>query len=337
MVFNRPFAQTICIERSKVKIPFFNRAVSSRQVSRKHLGLLLGLVGVTVFGATLPVTRIAVVLFDPWFITFGRALLGGFVALLVLASLGLKFPRTHKWPIMAACALVVFGFPGFMALAMVTVPAVRGGLVLGILPLMTAFFATLIGNERPSLPFWFWSVLGAGLVTLFVLGNDAGAGQGAQPGLMPGDLWLLLAAICASLGYVILAGISRFMPGWQAISWAIAAGLPVSLAGSAIFWRPQYLQASGQQVLAFAYLGIFSAYVGFFAWNAGLKLGGMARVGQVQLLQTFITFAFAMLLLGESVDIRTLVFALLVFVVVLMGQRARVDKVFPAPSDSNRH
>ncbi len=178
LVFNRPLAQTVCIERSKVRIPFFNRVVSSGHVPEKYLGLLLGFVGIVVFGATLPVTRIAVILFDPWFITFGRALLGGFVALLVLAALGLKFPRDHKWQIMAACALVVFGFPGFMALAMVTVPAVRGGLVLGILPLMTAFFATLIGNERPSLPFWFWSALGAGLVTLFVLGNDTGAGQG---------------------------------------------------------------------------------------------------------------------------------------------------------------
>jgi len=294
-------------------------------LSNKHAGMLLGFIGVVIFGATLPVTKIAVTLFDPWFVTFGRALMGGIIALVILISLRKAIPYTHMWQILLAASLVIVGFPGFMGVAMLTVPAVHGGLVLGILPLATAFFAALIGNERPSFMFWVWGVLGALLVTIFAL-YDNGTSLG-NFGFVLGDFWLLLAALCAALGYVVLARISRFMAGWEAISWTIIVALPLSLVGSIVFWDAKYINASTEQFLAFSYLGIFSAYLGFFAWNSGLKLGGMARVGQVQLLQTFITFGFAALLLGENVPLGALGFALAVLVVIVLGQRSRIENV----------
>jgi drug/metabolite transporter (DMT)-like permease len=60
--------------------------------------------------------------------------------------------------------LLVYGFPAFSSVAMQTVPASHGGVVLGVLPLMTATFAALFGGERPGLAFWAWSLTGAALV-----------------------------------------------------------------------------------------------------------------------------------------------------------------------------
>jgi len=51
----------------------------------------------------------------------------------------------------------------------------------------------------------------------------------------------------------------------------------------------------------FAYVSIFSMFVGFLFWYRGLALGGMARVGQLQLFQTFAGLGLAALLLGETV------------------------------------
>src|SRR5256885_14767185 len=47
----------------------------SRTTARQ--ALLLGLLGVTIFGLTLPATRLAVADFDPLFVTAGGALVGG--------------------------------------------------------------------------------------------------------------------------------------------------------------------------------------------------------------------------------------------------------------------
>jgi len=286
--------------------------------SNRRLGMMFGLIGVIIFSATLPATRIAVGVFDPWFVTFGRALIATIAAIFTLALFRRAIPWQHGLQLLWAGLFVVVGFPGFMGLAMLTVPAAHGSVVLGVLPLATALFAALFGGERPSFMFWFWGFTGAVLVTVFALLDGGGEGFAV------GDMWLLLAALSASCGYVFLAKLTHHMAGWEAISWALVITLPISLAGTIATYDPAYLQAPAFEISAFLYLGLFSMFIGFFAWNTGLKLGGIARVGQLQLLQTFITLAIAALLLGEVVSLQTIMFALAVLVVIVMGQRARV-------------
>ena len=42
-------------------------------------------------------------------------------------------------------------------------------------------------------------------------------------------------------------------------------------------------------------------FLGFFAWYHGLALGGVAKIGQVQLAQPVLTLFWAALVLGEHV------------------------------------
>ena len=155
--------------------------------------MALGLVGVAIFGATLSVTKLALVGLSPGFITFGRATLASVAAAVALLALRRPFPAQRVGPIFAAGFLMVYAFPGLMALAMETVPAVHGGVVLGIRPLATAAFGALIVEERPSPAFWFWGATGAALVVVFTL-HDSELRPAA------GDLWLLASGLCAALG-----------------------------------------------------------------------------------------------------------------------------------------
>ena len=188
----------------------------------------------------------------------------------------------------------MFGFPGFATLAMQSVPASHGGVFLGLLPLMTAVFAALIGNEKPGPLFWCVGVLGAALVVTFsLLRTDF------HPGV--GDFWLLAASLSASLGYVLSGRLSRDMPGGATISWALILTLPLSMAGTIVSWNSGIQEPQAPAIWALSYLGLFSMFAGFLFFNAGLATGGIARVGQVQLLQTFVTLALSALLLGETV------------------------------------
>ena len=67
-------------------------------------------------------------------------------------------------------------------------------------------------------------------------------------------------------------------------------------------------------------------FLGFFAWNTGLSLGGLARVGQLQLLQPFGTLAIAAVILGESISISTVGFTIAIVAIVAMGRLAKVDR-----------
>lgn len=286
--------------------------------SSPALGLLLGLTGVTVFAATLPATRLALDGFSPWFITHGRAVLASLAAVATLIALRQRFPRKHAAALIAAGVLLVFGFPGFMAIGMQTVGASHGGVVLGILPLATAIFAALLAGEKPSLLFWLCGFAGTILVVAFAIRDG-----GMQ--LAPGDLWLFLAGISASLGYVISGRLARFMPGWQVISWALVLTLPGSLAGTLLTWEPIFADASARALTALTYLGLGSMFLGFFAWNSGLALGGIARIGQLQLLQTFITIAISAILLGEVITTEMIGFAVAIVAIVALGRKAGVS------------
>ena len=136
--------------------------------------------------------------------------------------------------------------------------------MLAILPLATSIFATLIAGERPSIMFWICGVAGAALVVTFALRDG-----GMQ--LSTGDLWLFLAAVLVSIGYVISGRLSRKMPGWEVICWALIVTAPLSIAGTAFSWGDGFSTATLTQSAAFLYLGLGSMFLGFFAWNVGLR------------------------------------------------------------------
>lgn len=282
------------------------------------LGLVLGAVGVTIFGLTLPMTRIALDGFSPLFITFGRAVIASAAAGTALLVLGKRWPRGAFPALFLAGICLVFGFPIFSSIAMQSLPAAHGGVVLGLLPLLTSIFAVIVDGERPSPVFWLCGVAGAALVVAF---------SARQSGfhLEVGDLWLLASAISASLGYVLSARLARRLSGWEVISWALVVMLPLSLIGAALTYSSGVTAPGHAAIGALLYHGLLSMFGGFIFWNAGLAIGGISRVAQIQLMQTFVTLLFSAILLGEHIGIETIIFAIAVAFVVWLGRKARIS------------
>ena len=285
------------------------------------LGYIWGFIGVVIFSLTLPFSHIAVKEFDPLFISVGRTVLAAIIAAPIL------FLTHQAWPDMADLKQlffvvlgVIFGFPILSTIAMKTAPASHGSVVLALLPLGTAFMSTIFAGERPSLAFWGWSILGSAMVVVYVLW-DGGIGLHAA------DSLLVLAVIAASMGYAAGGNLSRKLGGWQVICWALVVALPLTLPLTIYFAREVSGGESVQSWLCFLYLALMSQLIGFFAWNKGLAMGGVARVGQVQLLQTFMTQVAAWGLMGEALTLRSLAFAGAVATCVWFGRRAQIKKI----------
>lgn len=289
------------------------------KIISNHIGFLLALVSVLIFSTTLPITRHALGEFSPWFITFTRALIPGLLAIPVI----MLFSKNHFFyltpKLIIAGLLLGYGFPGFSALAVQTVEANHAGVVLGIMPLLTALMATLIAGERPSLAFWFWSMIGAALVIIFVAGPNLRA-------LSLGDFWLFCAALSATTGYVLSGQMTKYMPGWEVICRALIFCLPISALGTYLTWTKPFSSFSNLGTMELLYLGLFPMFIGFFSWNAALARDGMAKIGQTQLIQPFFTIGLSALVLGEHITGATLAFALAVSVTVLMARKARITR-----------
>lgn len=279
----------------------------------ENKGMLLGLIGVTLFGLTLPATRMALESFHPIFIATGRALLATVLAVIYLVAGKHRRPTFHEFKYLLLVVLgVAIGFPVFTALAMQQVDASHGGVMLGIMPLTTAACAALLFKERPSVGFWLMALLGSALVIVFSLMRGNGSLHWA-------DLSLLLAVVTGSLSYATGGYLAKSLGGLQVISWTLVISAPLLL-WPALWFAPSSWQATNTAWIGFVYVALISQYLAFLPWFKGLSLGGIARVGQAQLLQPFITIIASAWLISEVVDWITWTFAIAVFAVVALGR-----------------
>ena len=287
-------------------------------------GLWLGLLGVTIFALTLPMTRLAVGTpeapqMSGVFIALGRAVVAAGLSGLFLLATRAPWPRRADWwPLAITAAGVVFGFPLFTSVAMRYVEAVHASVIVGVLPLATAAVGALLHRQRPSAGFWLCAAVGSGLVVGFALLRSGSAGMA----LHPADALLLAAMACAAVGYGYGARLSQRMQAEHVICWALVISLPITLPASVLARPEGAVQASAWW--GFAYVAVFSMWLGFFAWYRGLALGGTVRVSQVQLVQPFLGMLFAVPLLGERLDAVTVGFALAVIATVFVGKKMPV-------------
>jgi drug/metabolite transporter (DMT)-like permease len=297
-----------------------------RGLSDETTGMLLGLIGVAIFSLTLPFTRLAVggeAGLSPVFVALGRALVAA-----VLAGGWLYWKRAPLPPRAALPALAmvaagcVIGFPWLTSIAMQTLPAAHGAVLVGILPLATAVFAALLGGEKPSAGFWAMAILGSLLVAGFALRQSGGS-------LHLADLAVFLAVVLAAMGYAAGGKLSQTLGGQQTICWALVLAAPLLL--PVVGWlcwaqATQIAHAGAAAWTGFAYVSVFSMFIGFFFWYRGMALGGVARVGQVQLVQPFLTLLGATVVLGEALEWPTVIFAIAVIAVVGTGRKMQVKR-----------
>ncbi|XGA69652.1 DMT family transporter [Duganella sp. BuS-21] len=293
--------------------------------------MLLGLIGVAIFSLTLPFTRLAVggaaasidAGLSPMFVALGRALAAAVLAGAWLAWKRAPLPPRAALPALAMVAVgCVIGFPWLTSVAMRTLPAAHGAVLVGVLPLATAMFAALLGGEKPSLGFWIMAILGSLLVVGFALRQSGGT-------LHAADLAMFLAVLLAAMGYAAGGGLSQTLGGQQTICWALVLAAPLLLPVVGwLAWREgaQIAHAGVAAWTGFAYVSVFSMFIGFFFWYRGMALGGVARVGQVQLVQPFLSVLGATAVLGETLDWQTVVFAIAVIAVVGAGRKMQVKR-----------
>jgi drug/metabolite transporter (DMT)-like permease len=278
-------------------------------------GLVSGIIGVVIFSGSLPATRVGVMGFSPIFLTSARAVIAGVLAIALLVVLREKRPARRDLAPLAVTALgVVVGFPLLTALALRHITSAHSIVYIGLLPFATAVFAVLRGGERPRPLFWLFSLLGSAAVVGFALSNDGEAS-------LTGDLLMVAAILVCGLGYAEGATLSRRLGGWQVISWALVLSLPVMLALALVSPPEAWGTIPLSAWVGLAYVGVFSMLVGFIFWYRGLALGGIASVGQLQLLQPFFGLALAALLLHEPVAWTMIAATVLVVVSVAFARR----------------
>ncbi|RZH32896.1 DMT family transporter [Acinetobacter pittii] len=260
-------------------------------------GWVNGFIGVAIFAGSLPATRVAVMGFEPGFLTAARAAIAGILGLILILVLKQKKPAKQDWWPLAIVSLgVVIGFPLFTALALQYMNAAHSIVFVSLLPLATAIFAVLRGGEKPNQFFWIFAVLGSAVVFayMFFLSGDTSLGIG--------DFYMLMAIIFCGFGYAEGGVLSRKIGGWQVICWALILSLPFMLLLTIFYMPASFQSVSPSALVGLIYVSLFSMLIGFFFWYKGLAQGGIAAISQLQLLQPLMGLGIAAVLLHEHVS-----------------------------------
>ncbi|MDM0012245.1 DMT family transporter [Variovorax sp. J22P168] len=293
------------------------------------LGMWLGVLGVVIFAITLPATRLATGTqaapqLSPWFVTLGRAALAGVLSVGFLLATRSPLPRRPQWrPLGMAVLGNAIGYPLLLGYALRVVSASHAAVITALLPLVTAACAAWVLHQRARLGFWLCALAGSALVIVFSLLRAGSHGGGF--GFEWADLLLVGAVFAASLGYIYGAQVTPALGAERVICWVCVMALPLTLPGTLWLWPQQPVDTSAW--FGFVYVGVFSMWIGFFAWYRGLALGGALRVSQTQLLQPFLSILAAVPLLGEPLDVVTLGFAAAVVATVLAGKKLSQPRI----------
>jgi drug/metabolite transporter (DMT)-like permease len=284
------------------------------------MAVFLGFLGVLAFSFTLPATRVAVEQLDPTFVGIGREAFAAILAALILLVARAPFPSRAQLRRLGIVAFgVVFGWPLFTAIALQDVTSAHSAVIVGILPAATAVAAVLRAGERPTRRFWLASL--AGLIAVLAFAASQGAGLPSTA-----DLLILIAVALSAIGYAEGGALARELGGWRVICWAVLLSAPLTIPIALVAAAGSGMHADTDAWLGFAYVAAVSALLGFFPWYAGLARGGVAKIGQVQLVQPLLTLAWSAALLHEHVNAITLFAAVLVVLCVVGTQRAQVGQ-----------
>lgn len=291
----------------------------SASVSNRSAGVVLGVLGMLGFSGTLVTTRVAVADFTPLNITCARIVMAGMLgaAFLFLTDQRNPPPRRFLLPILVMGLGLAVGYPFFLAMALETVPAVHAAVVTGLAPAATAVIAVLRTSERPPPAFWIACIVG--FCAVFYFAYDAGGGH-----LSLADGWLFLGMLSLGIAYVEGGRVSRELGGSVTLSWAMLLLTPLATMPLVVGLDGFDAAAvSAASWVSLAYLGIFSMFLASVFWFRGLALGGIACIGQINLLLPLTALLWSALFLGEEITATAIVCAIIVFAAMIVCLKSR--------------
>lgn len=288
-------------------------------MNQQNIGWVNGFIGVLIFAGSLPATKLAVLSFSPIFLTGTRAVIAAVIAGLCLylsQQFNFKNLTRQQFKSLIIVAVgVVIGFPLFTALALESITSSRAILFVGLLPLATAIFAMYRASERLNDKFWIFAILGAMSVIAYMTTQDT------SQSFHLGDFYMLISILLCGLGYAEGGQLSKTFGGWQVICWALIIAFPVMLILMIYTLPDHFNNVQSSSIWGLLYVSIFSMLIGFFFWYKGLALGGVSKVGQIQLLQPIFGLILSALLLNEQISSMMILTMFMVLLCIFLAKK----------------
>lgn len=290
-------------------------------------GYIYGMIAMLGFGATFIAIALAKEGFDPTIVGVGRIIPAGIGAIIGLKLAGQKLlppVEARKWVAVISLGIII-GFPTFSTLAMQTIPAGDAGLIVAVGPVLTAVTALFYGHKRPRNAFWIAAAIGTIGAIAFAI-TRSGDGIFSSGGSIWGYVLMAIAMLLSSNANIAGATlVGRGFNAFYVIMWAIVISIPVLLPITIfdLVAHPITVMPPVAAWIGFAWVSLFSIFIGHFFWNSALATIGVVKASQLQLIQPIFTMFFALWILGEPISPLTGIAAVVIIGSVAVSQRLK--------------
>jgi drug/metabolite transporter (DMT)-like permease len=287
-----------------------------------RLALLLVIL---IWGCSFVATKAALRELSPVTLVFLRFVFGtGLLTAAVLFRRQPIIPPRETWPMLALMGFIgVFIHHLLQNYALTTTTVVHCGWLIGLIPIWSALLSAVFLKEE----FGFSKIAGlvggfTGAVLVITQGKLAAASLRLPS--TQGDVLMLLSTVnwavysIVGQGTIKSLGATRATAGMMLLGWLMLVPLFLMKEG----WR-EVPQISVKGWGAILFLGLASSGMGYLVWYDALARLEVSRVASFLYLQPLVTLGAAVLLLGESVSLVTLLGGLLVLGSVYLVQRAK--------------
>jgi drug/metabolite transporter (DMT)-like permease len=288
----------------------------------KGAAFATGAVGFTVlsWASVFPLIRIALHDLAPLPLAAARFAVAGVLCAVLLAVARPRVPSVTDSMRFAACGLIgVALFNILLNAGERTVSAGAASFIIGTVPAMTAFLATLFSRERFTLLAWTGTTISFVGVGLIASDQPGGLSFGTGATLVLGS------AACQATYHVLLRPL---VPRYGAL-----ASSAYTLLAAAVLLSPWMVESAGalaapatarETIVAVIALGVFPAALGYATWAYALGHFGAPRAANFLYLVAPTATLLAFLLTGEVPGSRTLLGgAIAIAGVILIGVRSR--------------
>ena len=293
--------------------------VKGASADRSHITYAFGaaVLALAMWSGTAIANKVAVAYMSGLTAGVLRSMLAGAIAMVVALMFRLPRPSagTDRFLLIVSGLASFAVWPALMSVGIERTTASHAAIIMAMIPVFTVLIAHMVERRLPQSGWWLGAAAAFVATVILLMGQGSNSTSSMADATVAGDLIILTGCMFCALGYVAGGKLSGKIGSVATTFWGLASALLVLVPVFALVATDTtWIDVPAEGWMAIGWMTILSSLAGYGLWFYALGIGGIAKIGSLQLAMPVVTIVAAALVLGEAITTK-IVFTTVVIIV----------------------